>query len=296
MFGAIGKVSIVLVFALALVSCAQNEPRKSAQGAGARPAGGGYYLDDRPPPAEEYKHNINEIADAVPRVEPLSRTGNKPYTALGQKFFPLSTARGYAASGKASWYGMRYHGNRTSSGEPYDVWKMTAAHPTLPLPSYVEVTNLDNGKRVVVRVNDRGPFLRDRIIDLSYVAARKLDIIEKGTGRVHVRALLPSDYVKQIASGQTVQGSQANAATAQNTLKFFLQFGAFSVADNAIRLRQRLASLQYNVYPKSQKEFINLGAPYRVLVGPFADSRLAYESREKLQRLFEQDINLVSDY
>lgn len=286
----IARVSMLSLFALLLSACwNKQDAGVELPSASGQHVDGAYYLDDRPPEAEEYKHNIAQIPNAVPRAEPLSRTGNKPYTALGQKFYPLSTASGYVETGHASWYGMRYHGNRTSSGEPYDIWKMTAAHPTLPLPSYVEVTNLDNGRKVIVRVNDRGPFLRGRIIDLSYVAARKLGVVEKGIGRVQVRALNPSNYV--------ASGSEAAPSTpVQNSLKFYLQFGAFGMIDNAVRLRQRLQRLEYAVYPASQQELLTKGSPYRVLVGPYTDAKLAYEDRQKLQQLFRQEVHLISDY
>jgi rare lipoprotein A len=147
---------------------------------------GGYYADDGPganPP------DVSRLPDAVPRSDPLSETGNKPYTVNGKSYVPVSSANGYRERGVASWYGRKFHGRRTSSGEPYDMYAMTAAHKTLPLPSYVRVRNLQNGKTVVVRVNDRGPFLHNRLIDLSYAAAARLDIAAHGTGLVEVEAL-----------------------------------------------------------------------------------------------------------
>ncbi len=153
--------------------------------------GGGYYQDDGPPRGGG--PDPDSVADAVPRDEPLARTGNRPYTALGKRYTPMASARGYRKVGYASWYGRKYHGNRTSSGEVYDMFAMTAAHPVLPLPTYVTVRNLANDRQVVVKVNDRGPFLNNRIIDLSYMAARKLDIVRTGTGKVEVRAVFAGD-------------------------------------------------------------------------------------------------------
>ena len=150
-------------------------------------SGGGYYGGDSPP--RELPDNLDAIADAVPRVLPLSATGNRPYVALGKHYRPWASADGYVARGVASWYGQKFHGRRTSSGEPYDMFAMTAAHPLLPLPTFVRVTNLANGRAVVVKVNDRGPFLHGRIIDLSYAAAHKLGIAKPGTGYVEVRAI-----------------------------------------------------------------------------------------------------------
>ena len=149
---------------------------------------GGYYKDDGPherPPA-----NLEQVADAVPRSEPLHKFANRPYEALGKRYVPMTSVQPFRQSGLASWYGKRYHGQKTSSGETYDMYAMTAAHPTLPIPSYVRVTNLANRKSVVVRINDRGPFKSERVIDLSYVAAYKLGFIQSGQARVEVEAIV----------------------------------------------------------------------------------------------------------
>jgi len=148
-----------------------------------RPVGGREALGDDPA----------AIPDAVPTEEPLSPYGNpEEYEVFGETYHVMESSSGYVSEGLASWYGEEFQGRRTSSGEPYDMYLMTAAHKTLPLPTYVEVTNLENGRRAVVRVNDRGPFHPDRVIDLSYVAARKLGIVGPGTARVRVRALEPA--------------------------------------------------------------------------------------------------------
>jgi rare lipoprotein A len=151
--------------------------------------GGYYYKDDgpgdKPPP------NLDQLADAVPRVEPLHRYANRPYHRFGKDYVPITTLAPFRQVGVASWYGRRYHGQPTSSGEPYDMYAMTAAHPTLPIPSYARVTSQANGRSVVVRINDRGPFLHDRIIDLSYVAALKLGFVQAGSARVVVEAIVP---------------------------------------------------------------------------------------------------------
>ena len=168
------RILFLLVF-LALGGCSSTRP-------------GGYYKDDGPherPPA-----NLERVADAVPRSEPLHKFANRPYEALGKRYVPLTSVQPFRQSGLASWYGKRYHGQKTSSGETYDMYAMTAAHATLPIPSYVRVTNLANGRSVVVRVNDRGPFKSDRVIDLSYVAAYKLGFIQAGQARVEVEAIV----------------------------------------------------------------------------------------------------------
>ena len=192
-----------LLVVLALAACSSvptRGPSRPAPGVAA-PSTGGYYLDDgpgaNPPP------NLAAIPDAVPRLEPLRAASNRPYVVLGHEYVPATTLKPYHEVGIASWYGRRYNGQRTSTGEIYDMYAMTAAHPTLPLPSYARVTNVATGKSVVVRVNDRGPFLRGRIIDLSYAAAYRLGIAQNGSGEVAVDAILP---------GRGAASAQASAA------------------------------------------------------------------------------------
>jgi len=156
---------------------------------GTPPKKGGYYKDDGPherPPA-----GLGAIADATPRAEPLHRYANRPYRVFGKDYRPLAAVQPFRQRGMASWYGKRFHGKKTSSGEVYDMYKMTAAHPTLPIPSYARVTSLANGRSVVVRINDRGPFHAGRVIDLSYVAAHKLGYIAAGSAQVEVEAIVP---------------------------------------------------------------------------------------------------------
>ena len=166
------------------------------------PAGsgrGGYYLDDGP--GEKTPDGLLDMPDATPKVEPYSTRGNKPYVVFGKTYTPLTDSRPFKQRGVGSWYGKKFHGQKTSSGERYDMYQMSAAHPTLPIPSYARVTNLDNGVQVIVRVNDRGPFHASRIIDLSYTAALKLGYIGKGSGRLEVERLLP-DEIERIAREQ----------------------------------------------------------------------------------------------
>lgn len=197
-----------LFLALALAACSSVPMRgPSGRAAGAAPSSGGYYLDDGPgahPPA-----NLDAIPDAVPRLEPLRAAANKPYAVLGHEYIPATSLAPYHEVGIASWYGRKYDGQRTSSGEIYDMYAMTAAHPTLPLPSYARVTNVATGRSVVVRVNDRGPFLNGRIIDLSYAAAYKLGIAKSGSGEVAVDAILP---------GQIAQWAQVRATPPLSTV------------------------------------------------------------------------------
>lgn len=191
---ALGRLLIVALVCAALAACS---------GAGRR--GGAYYMDDGPeanPPA-----NLDAVPDAVPRIEPLARGPNNPYSVFGQRYVPDTSGQPYRAQGPASWYGKKYHGKPTSNGERYDMYGMTAAHPTLPIPSYVRVTRVATGKTVVLRINDRGPFLGGRVIDLSYVAAHKLGVLSPGSAEVIVERIMP----EQIANG-TALASNASAA------------------------------------------------------------------------------------
>ncbi len=175
--------------------------------------------------------DIAAIPDAVPRFEPRSRNGNPPfYDVLGRRYAVLPTANGYVERGVASWYGPGFHGVSTSMGEPYDMYGMTAAHKTLPIPCYARVTNLSNGRSVVVRINDRGPFVANRLIDLSYTAAAKLDMLRGGTAMVEVRVVTPDDPQSQALT----RASEAPPPI------LYVQAGAFAVAANAEGLRLRL--------------------------------------------------------
>ncbi len=157
---------------------------------------GGYYENDGPP--DRTPSDIASTPDAVPRVEPFLARANRPYVALGRSYTPLTTDVEFRERGLASWYGKQFHGNRTASGEIYDMFAMTAAHPTLPLPSYVRVTGVRSRQSVIVRVNDRGPFKSDRIIDLSYAAALRLGFVSTGTAEVQIERLTHA----QIVSGE----------------------------------------------------------------------------------------------
>jgi len=167
-----------VALALILVAGCSSTPEK-------RP--GGYYKDDGPGDSAK----LASIPDAVPRAEPLHRWANRPYEAMGRKYVPLTRVGVYTQRGTASWYGKRFHGSPTSSGEKYDMYRMSAAHPILPIPSYARVTNLANGRSVVVRVNDRGPFHAGRAIDLSYAAAYRLGYIGHGSAQVEIEQIVP---------------------------------------------------------------------------------------------------------
>lgn len=208
--------------------------------------------------------DLSNIRDAVPRAEPKSKYGNpRSYRVLGKRYYTLSSSQGYVERGIASWYGNKFHGRRTSNGETFNMYAMTAAHKSLPLPTYLAVSNLDNNRRIVVRVNDRGPFHANRIVDLSYAAASKLGILAKGTGFVEIRAIEPGAQVPRPAR-------RAPQQAPDRKIRLFLQVGAFSVRANADRLRTQLASMSgdsVNVSPIS----VNGSPLYRVRIGPLLD-------------------------
>jgi rare lipoprotein A len=214
------KVAVLIVTTLILTACGTVPQHKAeTPSATTAPGAGGYLPGDGP--GADIPVNLESIPDAVPKIEPLHRYANRPYIALGKTYRPMTVIGNYKERGIASWYGKKFNGERTSSGEIYDMYAMTAAHPTLPLPSYARVTNLANHKSVIVRVNDRGPFMNDRIIDLSYTAAYKLGIIGNGSAEVEVESINPNVYVKTIAAS-TVQsqplenGAPAHAVAAAN--------------------------------------------------------------------------------
>lgn len=252
-----------LLIALALAGCAGTQPIAKPAPAKPMPAPatianahkpGGYYLDDGPgatPPP-----NIDEIPDAVPRIEPLHKYANRPYTALGQEYTPANPATTYQETGLASWYGRRFNGKRTATGEIYDMYGMTAAHRTLPIPSYARVKSLANGKIIIVRINDRGPFHSNRIIDLSYTAAHKLGIAQNGSGMVQVTAITP----EEISQGRDV---------APNTPGIFLQLGSFDNRENA----EKLLALAATKLDKNNSALVILTKTerYRVALGPYSD-------------------------
>lgn len=257
--------------------------------------GGGYYKDDGPganPPA-----NLASIPNAVPRWEPLHRFANNPYRVRGRDFEPLTDARGYRARGLASWYGRKFHGRPTSIGEPYDMYAMTAAHPTLPLPSYARVTNLDNGRSVVVRLNDRGPFHPDRIIDLSYTAAYQLDIL-KGPTLVEVEAVAADDAptsFNALAAPETPLPNEAVAVRAPSSADapvtparndapaggLFLQLGAFSSPVLAERLLDRVKVNLSRDFPAVMR--LEQDGLYRIQAGPFASEAEADRAAARLR-------------
>ena len=215
--------------------------------------------------------NPAAIPDAVPRDAPRSRYGNPDsYEVFGQTYRVMASATGHQERGIASWYGSKFHGRRTSSGEPYDMYAMTAAHKHLPLPTWVEVRHLGNNRRIVVKVNDRGPFADNRIIDLSYAAAAKLGMLGAGTAPVEIRTVTPGDSrprVRDVAAGSASPARSAD--TPEPAPQYWLQVAAFGNADNARRFLERLtgAGVRQPVRIQAGRDGL-----HRVRLGPLASA------------------------
>jgi rare lipoprotein A len=263
---------------------------------------------------------IDRTEKVIPKVEPKSKYGNpKSYVVFGQRYHTLSTANGYVEQGIASWYGTKFHGRRTSSGETYDMYAMTAAHKTLPLPTFARVTNKKNGRSIIVRINDRGPFHDNRIIDLSYAAATKLGIVTTGTGLVEVIAIDPSrqavkpidtqpiskleepkpvlpkgvvEVAEPASSVEIIEPSLPSAEELENNVGIFVQLGAFRSQANALKLRNTFAAHQVGLVSIKQEVFKNESI-YKVRIGPLKTVDQADKTVEKITQLGHQEYKLV---
>lgn len=237
--------------------------------------------------APEKHVDVSSVPDAVPKLETRSKYGNpESYVVFDKRYYVMNDNRGFSQQGIASWYGKKFHGKRTSSGESYNMYTMTAAHKTLILPAYVEVTNLENGKKVVVKVNDRGPFHENRIIDLSYAAATKLDVVAKGTALVKIRVVQPG-YIagKRGAPVETISPEYSPGY-------FFIQVGAFSELDNAESLRRKLNVIG-NTLVKISQVVIDNRTLYRVRIGPLSDVAIADKIVQQLIQLNGPEHHIV---
>lgn len=263
--------------------------------------GGGYYKDDGP--GDNPPPNLDAIPDAIPKPEPLHRFANRPYVILGQAYTPDIDPHPYRETGAASWYGRRYHGSRTSSGESYDMYGMTAAHRTLPIPSYARVTNVANNKAVVVRINDRGPFHNDRLIDVSYTAAYKLGILQNGSQQVLVEALntgsptaAPQSLNLKKDMALVPPPQQANAPQAVTTAPenggIYVQLGAFSVPENAEQFRAKLGMEQMQLAGRLQ--VIPLGGLFKVRAGPYSSAAEAAQAVEEFRKMLNIKAMVIS--
>jgi rare lipoprotein A len=299
------RAALCLAWLLALAGCASGPAPVSSSKSGASlpwlPAAGsgrgGYYKDDGPgdnPPSDLYL-----TPDAQVRIEPYSKAASRPYVIFGKTYTPITHESPFSQRGVGSWYGKKFHGLPTSIGEPYDMYKMTAAHPTLPLPSYVRLTSIVSGKQVIVRVNDRGPFHADRIVDVSYTAALKLGLLSNGSHELQLERLLPAEIerilAQQAAAAQNPAaappphaapapvsaaavppgieammlqtGSEAASSAAPVAGgSFYLQLGAFARLDNAEAVRARLTPYAGRL---GTLELVQSGAIHRLYGGPF---------------------------
>ncbi|HEY5993099.1 MAG TPA: septal ring lytic transglycosylase RlpA family protein [Gallionellaceae bacterium] len=299
----------LIVFTALLLAACGSAPTHRSDGRHAPPDSGGGYLPGDGPGSED-PARLAATPDAVPRNEPLHRYANRPYDALGVHYVPLSAPGSYKERGMASWYGKKFHGQRTSSGEVYNMYGMSAAHKTLPIPSYARVTNLRNGKFVIVRVNDRGPFLRGRIMDLSYAAASKLDIIASGSAEVEVESILPGQEpvaqpivaepvqveplkpapappaIIPIATTPILPPVQQNNAVAAEEIRdgggsVFLQLGSFHSPQGAqsfvADMRKKLGDFSKQIMIHTQSGLT------RVRLGPYRTAEEARTSADQLE-------------
>ncbi|WP_051278277.1 septal ring lytic transglycosylase RlpA family protein [Solimonas flava] len=247
-------------------------------------------VKDSAPVRGEIPADVASTPDAVPKWEPRSRSGNPvEYEAFGEVYRILDNTEGFTQRGRASWYGKKFHGRKTASGEPYDMFAMTAAHKTLPIPSYVRVTNLDNGRSAVVRINDRGPFHSERIIDLSYAAAARLGIIQDGHAEVQIAALQPGDDSRAVASAERLPDPVAAAPSRPPPAKIvrtdsspggrWLQVAAYADPINAVAMRDTLSARGLSGVAVRDGQG---GKLHRVVIGPYASEADAQDVRDWL--------------
>jgi rare lipoprotein A len=235
------------------------------------------------------------VRDAIPRAEPLSKQGNPDsYVQSGRRYFVLPTARGYRERGIASWYGRKFHGRRTSNGEKYNMYAMTAAHKTLPLPTYVRVTNLKNGRSTIVRVNDRGPFVQNRIIDLSYAAAEKLDMMRQGTALVEVVAVQPGESPRTSRYESRYEGVSDWRDESHLRDRIYIQVGAFSIRQNAEQMLKRLLAARIsntNILSTEEQGTVL----HRVRIGPLHTVAATDQTARLLEDLRFSNYQIVID-
>jgi rare lipoprotein A len=266
---------LILLLLSMLTGCASGPSLKNESVSVPPKKGGGYYLDDGP--GDRPPENMDAIPDAIPKVEPFNVRANQPYIALDNKYTPMTSFYPYKEKGIASWYGKRYHGKKTSVGEIYDMYTMTGAHTTLPIPCYVRVTNTENGKSVIVRINDRGPFKKDRVIDLSFAAAYKLRLSDKGSGPVEVELIdprqfsalkkMPDAITEKIKEKEVVSVQTKSVDILEPSDAIFIQAGAFKNEKNADLLLKQLTDMKLENSPPSKKQFSE--DLFHVVIGPF---------------------------
>jgi rare lipoprotein A len=275
----LNRICIAALVAMAIVAGCATSPRVPPK-ASTSPK---YYSDDGPP--ETVPDNLASIPNAVPRDEPFHRFANRPYTVFGRTYVPVVNKDPSKQRGMASWYGKKFHGQKTASGEVYDMFAMTAAHPTFPIPSYARVTNLKNGQWVVVRINDRGPFHSNRIIDLSFAAASKIGIAGPGSGMVEVERVFespePGPTMTQLLP-PPVQLAVDTPVVVEENAGIWLQLGAFSSRDGAESFRDHVSrQLSWNNEPV---QVSSRDGVQRVRLGPYRNRDEALAIADKVRQ------------
>ena len=282
-----------------LTGCASVPSFKNESVSTPSKKGGGYYLDDGP--GDHPPENIDAIPDATPKVEPFNARANQPYIALDNKYTPMTSFYPYKERGIASWYGKRYHGKKTSIGEYYDMYSMTGAHTILPIPCYVRVTNTENGKSVIVRINDRGPFKKDRLIDLSFAAAYKLRLSDKGSGPVEVELIDPrqfnalkktSDVITEKIKEKEAIPTQVKSEENSTNEPLYIQAGAFKNEKNADLLLKQLTDMRLENTPPFKKQFSE--DLFHVVIGPFNSKDEANNIADLIKSKIKISIFIVS--
>jgi rare lipoprotein A len=309
----------LMCVAATLAACSSAPPSKGGGSvSGAIPnlprSGGGYYKDDGP--GDNVPADLHAIPDAVPRDEPVHRASTRPYTVFGKDYAPMAVRDDFRERGRASWYGRKFHGKKTSIGETYDMYAMTGAHKTLPLPSYVRVTNVANGNSVVVRLNDRGPFHSGRIIDLSYAAAYKLGYLGQGSAEVEIETVglddmptllvadstPPTQVAEAIPLAVPVESSAADPAAILNGGRevassptgegVYLQLGAFQTRENAEGFRGHVAAELD--WLRERLTVLDRDGRFRLQAGPYASAAVARAVAARIADVLDVNAFLVS--
>ena len=279
-----------------LSGCASKPASKAQTSSATRP--GAYYKDDGP--AASIPGDLDQIPNAQPRDEPLHRFANRPYNVFGVDYKPLTSLTSLRQRGIASWYGRKFHGQKTAIGEIYDMFAMTAAHPTAPLPSFARVTHARSGRSVIVRINDRGPFHAGRIVDLSYVAAHRLGIAQGGSGEVELELLQPPYTLVAMAPAvprstdlpvpvPPVGAPEQLPLQPSSNREYFIQLGAFGNFANAQTFQQRMGT-ELNVMPRVQQ----INSLYRVRLGPYPTLEAAADARDRAQSVLSIILSITS--
>ena len=270
-------VCMLILFPGVLVGCASLTQDRASDSR--------YTMEEDGGPRDSHFDVSRVVKPEVRYEEPTSAGNQSPYEVWGETYHVMDSANGYEATGTASWYGRKFHGHRTSNGETYNMYRLTAAHRSLPLPSFLRVTNLDNDRSTIVRVNDRGPFHSDRLIDLSYAAARVLGFEDQGTARVRIEAVAtePGSGATQSRPATDREASSGGGQAGENAEKLFVQVGAFGNLSSATRLRAQLLLVSGSSVHLVEATSAVDGV-YRVWVGPFDNRKDAEQEKDALER------------